>query len=212
MGAKVSSLLRRLNFIMEQWKGSQKARILMLGLDGAGKTAILYKVKLDQSVNTIPTVGFNVEQVSPFKNVTLTVWDVCGQEKIRPLWRHYYKDCECLIFVVDSADHERMDEARAELYGIVDAPEMTGVPVVVIVNKQDLRQAASVERVARDLGLLNENGWQTRNHSWHIQGGCALTGEGISEAMEEVCKMVKHFKKGKPIMANTNKLSTDDIS
>lgn len=67
------------------------ARILMLGLDAAGKTTILYKLKLNENVTTIPTIGFNVETVKPMKNVTFTVWDVGGQEKIRQLWRHYFQ-------------------------------------------------------------------------------------------------------------------------
>lgn len=188
-------LCNRLTSILESLKRKQKARVLMLGLDGSGKTSILYRIKLNQTASTIPTVGFNVEQVSPFKNVTLTTWDVCGQEKIRPLWQHFYTHCECLVFVVDSADHARMDEARTELHGIVDSPEMTGIPVVVIANKQDLQQALNIEGVARNLGLLTDSGWQTRNHRWHVQGGCALTGEGIHEAMDQVCKMAKQFKK-----------------
>ena len=71
--------------------GRQDARILMLGLDAAGKTTILYKLKLNENVTTIPTIGFNVETVTPVKNVSFTVWDVGGQEKIRQLWRHYYQ-------------------------------------------------------------------------------------------------------------------------
>lgn len=51
--------------------------------------AILYKLKLNQDVTTIPTVGFNVENVT-YKNVKFNVWDVGGQDKIRPLWRHYF--------------------------------------------------------------------------------------------------------------------------
>jgi ADP-ribosylation factor 6 len=69
--------------------GSKEMRLLMLGLDAAGKTTILYKLKLGQDVTTIPTVGFNVETVT-YKNVKFNVWDVGGQDKIRPLWRHYY--------------------------------------------------------------------------------------------------------------------------
>lgn len=69
--------------------GSKEMRLLMLGLDAAGKTTILYKLKLGQDVTTIPTVGFNVETVT-YKNVKFNVWDVGGQDKIRPLWRHYF--------------------------------------------------------------------------------------------------------------------------
>merc|ERR1712203_1094112 len=82
-------------------------RILMVGLDAAGKTTILYKLKLGEVVTTIPTIGFNVETVE-YKNINFTVWDVGGQDKIRPLWRHYYQNTNGIIFVVDSADADRM--------------------------------------------------------------------------------------------------------
>ena len=70
--------------------GKKDVRILMVGLDAAGKTTILYKLKLGEIVTTIPTIGFNVETVE-YKNISFTVWDVGGQDKIRPLWRHYYQ-------------------------------------------------------------------------------------------------------------------------
>lgn len=69
----------------------KEMRILMVGLDAAGKTTILYKLKLGEIVTTIPTIGFNVETVE-YKNISFTVWDVGGQDKIRPLWRHYFQN------------------------------------------------------------------------------------------------------------------------
>merc|ERR1712195_452377 len=78
--------------------GKKDCRILMVGLDAAGKTTILYKLKLGEVVTTIPTIGFNVETVE-YKNIAFTVWDVGGQDKIRPLWRHYYTNTEGIIFV-----------------------------------------------------------------------------------------------------------------
>ena len=82
----------------------------MLGLDAAGKTTTLYKLKLNETVNTIPTIGFNVENVT-YKNLEFNCWDLGGQTVLRPLWRHYYENCQGLIFVVDSHDRERMEEA-----------------------------------------------------------------------------------------------------
>merc|ERR1712017_47803 len=94
--------------------GKQEMRILMVGLDAAGKTTILYKLKLGEIVTTIPTIGFNVETVE-YKKINFTVWDVGGQDKIRPLWRHYYENTQGIIFVVDSNDQERLDAAKDEL-------------------------------------------------------------------------------------------------
>ena len=106
--------------------GKKDVRILMVGLDAAGKTTILYKLKLGEIVTTIPTIGFNVETVE-YKNISFTVWDVGGQDKIRPLWRHYFQNTQGLIFVVDSNDRERIAEARDELLGL---PELLGRAVV----------------------------------------------------------------------------------
>ena len=98
MGLWLSKLMNALSSF-----GTKNARILLLGLDAAGKTTILYKLKLNENVTTIPTIGFNVETVTPVKNVSFTVWDVGGQEKIRQLWRHYYQvryDFEISLYYV----------------------------------------------------------------------------------------------------------------
>eukprot|EP00750_Incisomonas_marina_P025667 INCI5616.2.p2 GENE.INCI5616.2~~INCI5616.2.p2 ORF type:complete len:144 (+),score=21.76 INCI5616.2:93-524(+) len=99
--------------LWDEWQGFSNITcgILMVGLDGAGKTTILYKLKLGEVTNTIPTVGFNVETVK-YKNVSFNVWDVGGQAKLRKLWRHYYKDVGGVIFVVDSCDSARFEEAK----------------------------------------------------------------------------------------------------
>ncbi len=165
------------------------ARILMLGLDAAGKTTVLYKLKLNEVVNTIPTIGFNVETVQPVKNVSFTVWDVGGQDKIRPLWRHYFTGCEGLIFVVDSSDSSRFQEAKGELDWILDSDEMEGVPVVIMANKQDLPKASSPSEVAGKLGLH-----EMRRRKWHVQGTSATVGEGVLEAMQELSSLVKQFQ------------------
>jgi Arf/Sar family protein len=65
--------------------GQKEMRVVMLGLDAAGKTTILYKLHIGEVLTTVPTIGFNVEKVQ-YKNVMFTVWDVGGQEKLRPLW------------------------------------------------------------------------------------------------------------------------------
>ena len=104
---------------LESFSKVHDAKVLMLGLDAAGKTTILYKLKLNETVVTVPTVGFNVETVQPTKNVSFTVWDVGGQKILRDLWKHYYQGCDGLLFIVDSADHERFSDAREELQSIL---------------------------------------------------------------------------------------------
>ena len=121
--------------IFKRLLSKKEVRILMLGLDGAGKTTILYKLKLGDNVTTIPTIGFNVETLE-YKNINFTVWDVGGQDKIRRLWRHYYMNTHALIFVVDCNDRDRVDEARQELTQMLHDEEMKDAVLLVFANKQ----------------------------------------------------------------------------
>ena len=123
--------------IWQRFLGKKEMRILMVGLDAAGKTTILYKLKLGEVVTTIPTIGFNVETVE-YKNISFTVWDVGGQDKIRLLWRHYYQNTQGLIFVVDSNDRDRVDDAREELHKMLSEEELREAVLLVFANKQDL--------------------------------------------------------------------------
>jgi len=165
--------------------GKKEMRILMVGLDAAGKTTILYKLKLGEVVTTIPTIGFNVETVE-YKNISFTVWDVGGQDKIRPLWRHYYQNTQGIIFVVDSNDRDRIDEsnssehsAKEELHRMLAEDELRDAILLVFANKQDLPNAMAVAEVTERLGLN-----QIRNRQWYIQSTCATTGDGIYEGFE----------------------------
>merc|ERR1711912_164378 len=145
MGVSLSKLFARL-------LSKQEMRILMVGLDAAGKTTILYKLKLGEVVTTIPTIGFNVETVE-YKNISFTVWDVGGQDKIRPLWRHYFQNTQGLIFVVDSNDRERIGEAKEELNRMINEDELREAALLIFANKQDLPNAMNAAEVTDKLGL-----------------------------------------------------------
>jgi len=171
MGASFGKLFARLF-------GKEDMRILMVGLDAAGKTTILYKLKLGEIVTTIPTIGFNVETVE-YKNINFTVWDVGGQDKIRPLWRHYFQNTQGLIFVVDSNDRERINEANEELQKMLNEDELRDAVLLVFCNKQDLPNAMSVAEVTDKLGLHS-----LRNRKWYIQSTCATSGDGLYEGLD----------------------------
>merc|ERR1719316_698417 len=153
-------------------------RILMVGLDAAGKTTVLYKLKLGEVVTTIPTIGFNVETVE-YKNISFTVWDVGGQDKIRKLWRHYYQNTQGLIFVVDSNDRDRIEDAKEELNKMLIEDEMRDAVLLVFANKQDLPNAMPAAEVTEKLGLNS-----MRNRQWFIQSACATTGDGLYEGLD----------------------------
>jgi len=186
--------------ILSKVFGNKEMRILMLGLDAAGKTTILYKLKLDQSVNTIPTVGFNVETVT-YKNVKFNVWDVGGQDKIRPLWRHYYTGTQGLIFVVDCADRDRIDEARQELHKIINDREMRDAIILIFANKQDLPGAMKPHEIQEKLGLT-----RIRDRNWYVQPACATTGDGLYEGLTWLTSNHKSWIKAKKIFKSSKKI------
>ncbi|XP_068605410.1 ADP-ribosylation factor 1 isoform X1 [Brachionichthys hirsutus] len=166
--------------------GKKEMRILMVGLDAAGKTTILYKLKLGEVVTTIPTIGFNVETVE-YKNITFTVWDVGGQDKIRPLWRHYFQNTQGIIFVVDSNDEERVGEARDELARMTSEDELRGAVVLVLANKQDLPNAMTAAELTDKLGLQS-----LKNRNWFIQATCATSGDGLYEGLDWISSQLKN--------------------
>ena len=168
--------------------GPKEMRILMVGLDAAGKTTILYKLKLGEVVTTIPTIGFNVETVE-YKNISFTVWDVGGQDKIRPLWRHYYQNTHGVIFVVDSNDRPRIEAARAELHRMLGEDELRDSILLVFANKQDLPNSMSASELTEQLGLHS-----LRHRQWYIQACCATTGDGLYEGLDWLSAAVQKLK------------------
>jgi len=169
--------------------GMRDMRILMVGLDAAGKTTILYKLKLGEIVTTIPTIGFNVETVE-YKNISFTVWDVGGQDKIRPLWRHYFQNTEGLIFVVDSNDRERAVEARDELHRMLAEDELRDAVLLVFANKQDLPNAMNAAEITDKLGLHS-----MKNRNWYIQATCATNGDGLYEGLDWLSNQLKNARR-----------------
>jgi small GTP-binding protein len=151
----------------------------MLGLDNAGKTSILYHLKLEQHIKTIPTVGFNVESIE-YKNIRLCVYDAGGQERIRVLWKHYYEDVNAIIFVVDSADRERLKEAKHALDMVLNDPRMDKILLLVWANKQDLSDAASVDDITEALNLKALN----NKRKWRIQPCSSLKSFGLYEGLD----------------------------
>ncbi|KAH9727957.1 ADP-ribosylation factor B1B [Citrus sinensis] len=234
--------------------GNSEMRVVMLGLDAAGKTTILYKLHIGEVLSTVPTIGFNVEKVQ-YKNVIFTVWDVGGQEKLRPLWRHYFNNTDGLIYVVDSLDRERIGKAKQEFQAIIKDPFMLNSVILVFANKQDmplsrffcswlsgddggtlcddckafsgcntgevelltwldcnrptskifsalgfmhasftltnwfLKGAMTPMEVCEGLGLFD-----LKNRKWHIQGTCALKGDGLYEGLDWLASTLKEMR------------------
>ncbi|XP_005107065.1 E3 ubiquitin-protein ligase TRIM23 [Aplysia californica] len=154
-------------------------RVVTLGLDGAGKTSILFKLKQNEFIPTIPTIGFNVETVE-YKNFKFTIWDVGGQHKIRPLWKHYYFNTQAVIFVVDSSNRERLDEAQGELVKLVHEKELKDASLLIFANKQDVDGCVTIEEITDQFGLLK----LCCNRSWHLQACDGMSGHGLADGLE----------------------------
>ena len=169
------------------------ARIIILGLDSAGKTTLLYRLKSNVTVTTLPTIElFNVETFQPVPGLTMTVWDFSGQEKIRALYRHHYKGTDGIIWIIDSNDHARLEESRDELMNVLNLDHISNeLPILLFANKQDLPHAMEPHAIASKLGLN-----AVRNKLF-VQGSSAITGEGLCEGISIFSKEVKQFIKTK---------------
>uniref|UniRef100_A0A8B9V5R2 ADP-ribosylation factor-like protein 3 n=1 Tax=Anas zonorhyncha TaxID=75864 RepID=A0A8B9V5R2_9AVES len=133
--------------------------------------------------------GFNIKSVQS-QGFKLNVWDIGGQRRIRPYWRNYFENTDILIYVIDSADRKRFEETGQELAELLDEEKLSGVPVLIFANKQDLLTAAPASEIAEGLNLHT-----IRDRVWQIQSCSALSGEGVQDGMNWACKNVNAKKK-----------------
>ncbi|XP_021620569.1 ADP-ribosylation factor isoform X3 [Manihot esculenta] len=141
--------------LFDSFFGNNEMRIVMLGLDAAGKTTILYKLHNGKVFYTVSTIGFNVEKVQ-YKNVMFTVWDIAGQGKLRPFWRHFFNNTVGLIYVVDSLDRERIGIAKEEFQAIIKDPFMLNSVILVFANKQDMKTKMLETQISSASKIINE--------------------------------------------------------
>ncbi|XP_076742638.1 ADP-ribosylation factor-like protein 3 isoform X1 [Maylandia zebra] len=166
------SILRRLKQAPEQ-----EVRLLLLGLDNAGKTTVLKQLAAEDISHITPTQGFNIKSVQS-AGFKLNVWDIGGQRKIRPYWRNYFENTDVLIYVIDSSDRKRFEETSLELAELLEEETLATVPLLIFANKQDLMTAAPASELAESLRLHT-----IRDRMWQVQACSALTAEGIQRQM-----------------------------
>ncbi|KAL0640412.1 Arf GTPase arl1 [Maublancomyces gigas] len=150
----------------------KEVRILILGLDNAGKTTLLYRLKIGEVVTTVPTIGFNLESVT-YKNLDFNVWDLGGQTSIRPYWRCYYANTAAVVFVVDATDHTRLETAADELAAMLDEDELQSASLLVFANKQDQPGVLGAAEISEVLKLPS-----LKERNWSIFPCSAVTGDG----------------------------------
>lgn len=179
-----------LNMLRKMKASNEEARILVLGLDNAGKTTILKKLSEESIEDIEPTQGFNIKSINVM-GFKINVWDIGGQKAIRKYWDQYIKDTDVLIYVVDSMDTARMEEAKEELDKLMKREQLSKCPVLIYANKQDLLGAADPAEITTTLQL------EATGRTFKIQACSAKTGDGLKEGMEWAMKQLVAKSEGK---------------
>ncbi|KAK4039937.1 ADP-ribosylation factor family-domain-containing protein [Parachaetomium inaequale] len=165
----------------------KELRILMLGLDNAGKTTIVKKI-MGEDVNTVsPTLGFIIKTID-YDGYKLNIWDVGGQKTLRSYWRNYFEKTDALIWVVDATDRLRIDDCREELHGLLQEEEkrLSGASLLVFANKTDVAGCMTGDELSGALRLD-----EIRTHRWSILRCSAMTGENLKEGLAWVVEDAK---------------------
>lgn len=170
-----------LTVLKKQRMKEKELRILILGLDNGGKTTLLKKLNGEPIDEIAPTLGFNIKTLE-YKDMKLNMWDVGGQKSLRSYWRNYFEQTDGVIWVVDSADFDRMDDCKRELASLLVEERLAGASLLVVANKQDLSSSASPEEIEELLGLRN-----LKSHNWRIFACSAVTGENLIDAVDWLC-------------------------
>ena len=185
---------------------NQEVRVLILGLDNAGKTTILYKLySPNRVIRTMPTLGFNVETVK-YESLNFNVWDLGGQTNIRPFWRCYYENTSAIIYVVDSCDHNRLGLSSNELLAMLEEEELKNIPLLVFANKQDAKNALNEAEISTKLGLHT-----IKDRRWKIQKSSAINGDGLKEGLSWLAQTIQG-KEIKNATAEEITLSTASVT
>uniref|UniRef100_A0A1E1XSR6 Putative gtp-binding adp-ribosylation factor-like protein arl2 n=1 Tax=Amblyomma sculptum TaxID=1581419 RepID=A0A1E1XSR6_AMBSC len=172
--------------ILKKMKRKEKqVRVLILGLDNAGKTTLLKRLNGEDTCEVAPTLGFSIKTLE-HRGFRLNMWDVGGQKSLRGYWRNYFESTDALIWVVDSADRRRLEDCHRELRSLICEEKLLGSSLLVLANKQDLPGAKEPRVIERLLGLHE----LSASHLWHVQPACAIIGEGLDEGLERLYDMI----------------------
>ncbi|MBW0535308.1 hypothetical protein O181_075023 [Austropuccinia psidii MF-1] len=174
--------------------GKDEIKLIILGLDNAGKSTILYKITMGEVVSTAPTVGAN-QELFEYKNLKIRMWDLGGQTNLRTSWSAYYAQAKALIMVVDSTDRSRLNLAKEELHRVASDPLLTSQSgstppcLLIMANKQDVKGCMTPAQVSEGLALT-----ELRDRQWQIMACSALTGKGLLEGMDWIANQLKSQK------------------
>ncbi|MBW0534404.1 hypothetical protein O181_074119 [Austropuccinia psidii MF-1] len=139
--------------------------ITIIGLQNSGKTSLVNVITSGQFSDTVvPTVGFNMRKCTK-GSVTIKLWDIGGQPRFRSMWERYCRGVSAILFLVDSSDTEAVEASRVELQSLASKPELSGIPLLVLGNKNDLDQAMKVGELIEKLELSKVSGREVSIYS-----------------------------------------------
>ncbi|KAJ7551423.1 hypothetical protein O6H91_06G014900 [Diphasiastrum complanatum] len=170
--------------------------VLILGIDKAGKTTLLEKLKTLYSDfeglppdRIVPTVGLNIGRIEAYKS-KLIFWDLGGQLGLRTIWEKYFEEAHAVLYVIDAANQARFEDAKSALEKVLRHEELKGAPILIFANKQDVEDASSAEEISRYLDLKELNEQLSM-----VQGVSAHDGTGIKEGIMWLVDAMKTSKR-----------------
>lgn len=167
-----------LNIIRKTKDKEREMRLLILGLDNAGKTTIVKKFN-GEDINSIsPTLGFQIKTLY-FENYKLSIWDVGGQVSIRTYWRNFFEQTDGLIWVIDSSDKSRLEICKNELHELLKQEKLIGSTLLIFYNKSDIEGSMSLEDITEFLELK-----RIKSRHWAILPSSGFSGKGLLQGMK----------------------------
>jgi small GTP-binding protein len=167
------------NSAMGASQSQNTQNVLLLGLDGAGKTSVVARLIGDEVRTVLPTLGFSVRTFElGTSRHQLKLWDIGGRASVRQYWPAYYAKAHAIAFVIDTTDRRRLEENSRVLQHLLDDDQLLGLPLLVLANKQDADDAipaSEIEELMR-LGAI-------RDRVWNCTACSALRGTGVVDGL-----------------------------
>ncbi|KAK7580097.1 hypothetical protein V9T40_000726 [Parthenolecanium corni] len=184
------------------WTQREEFCVLILGLDNAGKTTYLEAAKTKFTKNykgmnpakITTTVGLNIGKID-VSDISLNFWDLGGQEELQSLWDKYYSESHAVIYIVDSNDRERIPESKEIFDKMISNENLSGVPLLVLANKQDIPQCMGVREVKP---IFDQNAHLIGRRDCMVMPVSALTGDGVDEGIKWLVESIKRNKDVRP--------------
>ncbi|GAB0093249.1 ADP-ribosylation factor-related protein 1 [Sergentomyia squamirostris] len=169
--------------------------VLILGLDNAGKTTYLEAAKTKLTKNykgmnpskITTTVGLNIGQID-IQGIRLSFWDLGGQEELQSLWDKYYQESHAVIYIIDSHDRDRMNESKEVFDKMISNDHLSGVPLLLLANKQDLPDCMGVREIKP---VFQHTGHLIGRRDCLVMPVSALNGEGVDDGIKWLVEAIK---------------------